>query len=64
MTVPKIRYEDLLDSHRLLVKKARRLSEIKKSQNQKIKAQEHEIEFLRQTIAELGCSIFWKKDLN
>lgn len=57
MTVPRISYQDLLDSHRQLVKKVRELREVRDSQDQEIK-------FLRQTLAEFGCSVFWKKDLN
>lgn len=57
MTVQKINYQDLVDSHRQLVQKMRDLREVCDLQKQEIK-------FLRQTLAEFGCSIFWKKDLN
>lgn len=57
MTALKISYPELLDSHRQLVKKVRELREVRDLQKQEIK-------FLRQTLAEFGCSVFWKKDLN
>lgn len=57
MTVQKINYQDLLDSHRQVVQKMRDLRDVCDLQKQEIK-------FLRQTLADFGCSVFWKKDFN
>jgi hypothetical protein len=57
MTVPKISYQDLLDSHRQLVRIVRELRE----QQSKL---EQEVDFLRETLLLNGVEVFIRRPIN